>query len=364
MNTPAIRPRSNRTWRTAPGFALALIAAGVLLAGCTHGSGGNAATTTVGALATGEAGAGVSVTTGPEATTAGTGSAAGGPQGPGPSVVTTAIGGQTTTVTVPQSADPLGVVPAHPTDALDAAVDKVLPGLYGLDSLGATVHGSAIDLAAQGGCAFARDVIRSGQWADTPVLQPHDDVSVYVDVLSRGDRGAMLSLTESTGLCTGRIVTETTQPLALSGTISAAGPAHAVTVLCLAQAQEDGVPPAHVVFVSYRTDGAALLTMVTVPDKVGTHPVDPDDQAGVVVFDPHRSALVQAAATAGMFYDPSSIKPNAGLPGVDVHNAWFQGKGATVTVTSSDPLAGTLDAPHLRREAGGGSAALSAGFSC
>jgi hypothetical protein len=366
MNTSITHPGSRWIRGAASGLVLSVLAVGALLAGCTHGSGGDGASP-AGPVPSGAVGPGTSVTAASEATAsagdAGSGNTAetGGPGTSVPSAVTTAIGAVTTTVTVPPTSDPLGAAPSHPTGSADAAIAAILPGAYGLASLGARVHGATIDLAAQGGCNFALDVIRSGQWALTPVLQPHDGVRITVGVLARGDRRALLSLTESTGLCTGRIVTETQQPLTLTGTIGSTGPAHAVTVSCMANA--DG-PPAHAIIVSYRTRDAALMILVTVPDAVGTHPVDPGDQAGVIVLDPHADALAQAAGVARAFFDPSTITPEAMLPGVTEKNAWFQGKGATVTVTSNDPLTGTLNAPHLRRESGGGSAAFSAGFSC
>jgi hypothetical protein len=358
--------------RTRCGAAVLAAAAAVLaLAGCTGGgadlhttvaSGASTAASSTMGPAPGRTSAtdGVVTASGTSAGSSGT-VAQGGPAAGG--TVTTAIGTVTTVVTAPTSTDPLGEVGTHPPDAVESAVASVLPGAYGLDSLGARVHGSTIDLAAQGGCDFVRDVIRSGQWALTPVIQPHDSVTVYLGVLSRGDRSALLSLKEYAGLCTGRISAATQQQLTVSGSISASGPAQAVTVSCLATADEDG-PPSHAVIVSYRTADAALATMVTVPDAIGTHPVDPDDQAGVIRFDPHKSALVQAATMAKAFFDYTAITPEAMLPGVDEKNAWFQGDGASVTVTSSNPLAGTLNAPHLVRESGGGSAALTAGFRC
>ncbi len=364
MNAPTSRLGSRRIRRTATEFALVLAVAGALLAGCTHGNGGDgvAASGPHPAEAAGSAAAGSPGSAPTTGAATGTVPQTENPDAPaGPSIVTATVGGTATTVTVPPAADPLGAVATHPTGAVDAAVAEILPGAYGLANLGARVQGATIELAAQGGCEFALDVIRSGQWALTPVLAPHDGGTVNLDVLNRGDRSALLSLTESTGLCTGRIVTETQQPLTLTGTISATGPAHAVTVVCVAQA--DG-PPAHSIMVSYATSTAALMAMATVPDSSGTHRLDADNPAGVIEYDPHRSALAQAASTARAFFDPSSITAEATLPGVDERNAWFQETGATVTVTSTDPLAGTLNAPHLRRESGGGSAAFSAGFSC
>jgi hypothetical protein len=358
------------------GIAVAVVLA---LAGCTGGdadrqstaasgttpttapaSGRPSGTTDSGTAGSGMSGSGTAGSGAADSSTAGS-SAQDGPAAGG--AVTTVIGTATTVITAPTADDPLGDVTTHQPGAVESAAATVLPGLYGLDSLGATVHGSTVELTAQGGCGFVRDVIGAGQWALTPVIQPHDDVPVYLGVLSRGDRSALLSLKEYAGLCTGRISAATAQQLSLSGTISAAGPAQAVTIACLAQVDEDQ-PPAHVVVVSYRTADAALAAIVTVPDAVGTHPVDPDDQAGLIRFDPHRPALVQAATMAKAFFDYTAITPDAMLPGVDEHNAWFQGEGASVTVTSSDPLTGILKAPHLVRESGGGSAAFTAGFSC
>lgn len=374
MRTGVARPsRARRNRAAGGGLVITMVVAGALLAGCTHGGGDGTSVSGPGPTAVagaGAAGTGATAPTVGPVTTDGAAAPESGPGGTGspgtaagPVVVTTAVGTVTTTVTVPPAADPLGAVATHPTSADEAAVDKILPGAYGLSSLGAHVHGATIDLAAQGGCDFALDVIRSGQWALTPVLSPHDGVQVHLDVLSRGDRSALLTLTESAGLCTGRIVTETRQALSLTGTVSATGPARAVTVTCLAQIDEDA-PPSHAVVVSYRTGDAALLMIVTVPDAVGTHPVDPDNAAGVVVLGGPGSALVRAAGVARAFFDPTAITQDAVLPGVDAKHAWFQGKGATVTVTSSDPLTGSLDAPRLKRESGGGAASFSAGFSC
>ena len=368
MSRPVFGPRpAPRIGGAARGLAIASLAVAALLAGCTHGSGGSG-TSGSGPAGVGRGGAVGSATAGADTTRApaadtGTAGPAGGSSPGGPVVVSTVVGGVTTAVTVPPPADPLGAVPSHPVGAGDAAVASVMPGAYGLDSLGARVHGATIELAAQGGCAFALDVIRSGQWAVTPVLVPHGHVSVYLDVLTRGDRSALLTLTESSGLCTGRIVTETQQPLTLTGTISATGPARAVTVSCLAMV-DDGAPPSHSIVVAYAAGGVALMAILTVPDAVGRHQVDPNDPAGVIVLHGHGSPLVQAAGVARAFVDPSAITPDATLPGVDEQHAWFQGTGATVTVTSADPLTGTLNAPHLGRESSGGSAAVSAGFSC
>ncbi|MBN9609124.1 MAG: hypothetical protein J0I11_07375 [Actinobacteria bacterium] len=332
------------------GFVVALVAAVVLLAGCTHHRTSGDATVSSGTAGGPSPAAGAPATAGPG------GSAA------GPAVVTAVVGGVTTAITLPPNSEPLGAVPTHQPGPADAALAAVLPGAYGLDSLGASVHGATISLAAQGSCGFVRDVIGSGQWALTPVVTPHDGAKVYLDVLTRGDRRALLTLTESANLCTGRILTETSLPLTATGSVTASGQPRAITMYCLEQEGADS--PTRDMAVFYRTADAALVIMATVPEALGAHSVDPDEPAGVIQFDPHADPLVHAAKAMKMFFDPTGITQDAMLPGVSEEQAWFQGDGATVTVTSLKPFAGTLDAPVLQRSSGGGSARVSAGFSC
>lgn len=340
-----------------PPFPGRLIAAGAVLvttvislSGCTGGSSPASSAADHSATAT------VTAVTRAESTSPPTGAAA--------AVLTTSVGGQTTVVTLAPTDGPLGPAASTASAAGDAALEHVMPGLYGLDSLGATVEGANITLMSAAGCDLARDIVNAGQWSLTPVLQPHDSTVVYVDVLTRGAQHALLYLKESPGMCTGRISVETSEELQLAGAISAAGPARAVTVSCMPLMTDDGSNPAHSVVMSYRTDDAALAIMVTVPDALGAHPVDEDDAFGLIEFDPAQPALAQAATMAAAYFDPSKVSSDAFLPGVDESQAWFGSDGASVTVTSTDPLAGTVDAPNVVRVSDESVASFSAGFHC
>ncbi len=84
----------------------------------------------------------------------------------------------------------------------------------------------------------------------------------------------------------------------------------------------------------------------------------------VVILDPQHSTLTQAATMAKGLFDPSAIQSEAGLlPGMTEQDTWLD-EAATVTVSSTDPLVGTITAPQLVRETGGGTVELSVAFSC
>lgn len=279
---------------------------------------------------------------------------------PTPVVMTTA--GATVTVGPPSA--PLGPVTGLPAGSADAAVQSVVPGLYGLDSLRPMVHGSTVDLSVAESCSFVMDVIRSGQWADELIDAPHDDVSTYLVVLTRGGRSALLSLSGSKDHCSGSIVADTPQQFTASGAVTVTGPAQAVTVLCRTTIDDDH-PGQQVVAMSYSTLVGGFLAVFGTPEAVGTHPVDPDNQAAIALLDPKKSALSQAATGMVGMFDPSKYQADGTLFGVDESTMWAQGDGATITITKSSPLTGVLRAPAMVNAAGKpGTLDLTAGFRC
>ena len=269
-----------------------------------------------------------------------------------------------TTVTVRPPSAPLGPATGLPTGSADAAVQSVVPGLYGLDSLRPLVHGSTVDLSVAESCSFVMDVIRSGQWADEVIDAPHDDVSTYLVVLTRGGRSALLSLGGPKDHCSGSIVADTTQQFTASGAVTVAGPAQAVTVLCRATIDDDH-PGQQVIAMSYSTPAGGFLAVFGAPEAVGAHPVDPDNQAAVALLDPKKPALSQAATGMVGMFDPSKYQADGTLFGVDQSKTWAQGDGATITITKSSPLTGVLRAPAMVNAAGKpGTLDLTAGFRC
>lgn len=245
-----------------------------------------------------------------------------------------------------------------------AAAEALVPGLYGLDSLRPHPHGSAIDLSIPESCAFAMDVIASGQWAARSITTPHTGSSSYLTVLTRGEKSALLSLDGTDTYCEGRIVAAAQQQFDLSGAVVAHGPAQAATVLCRSTIDEDH-PGAHVIVMSYATATGGFLAIFGATDKVGAQPVDPDDAAALVVLDPKKPALVQAATAAAGMFDPTQYSADGSLPGVDDSQGWIQGDGATVTITKANPLTGVLTAPAMTNESGKpGQLSLTAGFRC
>lgn len=377
---PAARRRVLTTAVTA-----AIVAVAMLVVGCTPGrSGADAAGSTAasarGSTAAGATGTGSAVpagtgsrpasgggTTG--AGTAATGTHAGGTDATetaaGQPLLTTVIGTQTVTIQ-PEATDPLGPATTQRTPTAEqAALNALLPGLYGWEDLNPAPHGSSVDISATASCAFVMDVLGSGQWRLAPVTKPHGGSATTVAVLSRGDTEALVTVTESPNLCAGTITSPHDEPITVSGMVRASGSARAVTVGCVAQVNADeDTPSAFTVATSYRTPSAAFLVISTVPTTKGTQQISGDDGPTImIVLDPRRSVVTQAATVWQAFVDPTS-QAAGGLPaGMNPQSLW-EADAATATITSTNPLAGSISATGMARQTGGGSVSVRAAFAC
>ena len=241
----------------------------------------------------------------------------------------------------------------------------VLAGEYGLRALGPHRSGSHIAVRSREDCTHVLDLLAAGQWQLTQIGKPTAALPLYIAVLQYADQLAVAFLQESGKQCSGSITDETTQPLTVSGPLSANGEARALAFYCqvgpdLNSNSEKDLVVAE--FGLYRLAGRTFLIIVSGPATTGTHKLQPggDDDLpiAVVPLDPKASSSSAIAAVLSQFGGSGD--------GTDLERyllASYRGAG-TLTVSSSKPFVATLDAPALPSDKGGPTLAVKVGLRC
>jgi hypothetical protein len=267
---------------------------------------------------------------------------------------------------------------ASSSGAAPSALDQALPGLYGLAALGATLHGSTVRVAAPTTCAAVLDMLRAGQWQLDVYLQPRAGKSqIYAAVLRRGNRAAVLRLTETSTQCSGEITHDQPAALTVSGALSGSGTARVVPLACMVVADDLSDTSAknqQVLFIgAYQTSSATFVVEAGGPAATGQHAVDLSaDSGGMIVTElpAGRAGLLAAARAFAVLLDPTQANGASSdnpFPGVDVRHLYGVGGGAggTLDVTSVHPLVATVSASKLVPAPGGhGQVAVRAELRC
>lgn len=245
------------------------------------------------------------------------------------------------------AADGLAAPPPDRADPAEVALERQLPGFYGLTSIGATLHGRTLSVATSGDCGFVMEVIRAGQWTVQIIDQPHGQGHIWLAVLTLSGRTALLMLDSSTAACTGTITLDRPAALTVSGAATTSGTVSYLPMLCLPLLDEDA-PSAQTVFGIYLTADRGYLLTVQTPDAVGRHqlPTGGDADAGVVMaaLGGRNTAVGTAAVAFAAYFDPLNAKASDGEAiGKLMMKGWTTDDAATtaaVVVSSQHPLRG------------------------
>lgn len=377
---------SRRSRRITGSRLLAAIAAaalaGSLLVSCTTTAGKPEAAASAGSTSAG----GTAATSGASpAATAGTAATQGaGSPGTGSTAATTAQGSGSSGTGGTQSA-PAGDTDTSPqippvtyqTDPDEVALEKVLPGMYGLDSLGATVSGSKIAIDAPASCAFVLEVLNAGQWSITDLVKPTKTSKAYTATLTNGTTRAVLSLTDTGTACQGMIVAPESATLTVTGALSVNGPAALYPLTCPSGGGTDPIP----MYAVYATDTATYLVAIGVVPTKGTHTAkgtDDSDDAEMLFYQTSKKPDLGPALTAieqltNPTTEDSGSSDTSGDSDASIPPGWdaalMFGTGPatsmTVTVSSVDPLQGTVTATKVANPTKSSSTiSLTATFSC
>jgi hypothetical protein len=323
-------------------------------------------------------------------TEAGTGGAAGTSTGPGaPSAVDTGPAA-TGPFTRGSGMDaPTGAADTSPqipsvsyrNNPDEVALEQVLPGMYGLDSLGASVSGTRVDIDTTASCDFVTEVIGAGQWTVAGLVTPTTASKTRIGILTDGGIRAVLSLTQTGPSCQGMIVAPVSATLRITGALSSDGPALWYPLTCPTGGGSDPIP----MYGIYATRTATYLAVIGVVPSTGTHAGKGGDAAGdaealfyqasgTADLGPALTAVSQladltSAASAGAGTGSTAASGSAGglPPGWNGRAMFGTGDGSTVTtaVTSTDPLRGTATATALANPlAPSSTITVSATFSC
>lgn len=278
---------------------------------------------------------------------------------------TSVVSGTATTASAarPRSAD--SATPGAPAPAASGASADVIAGEYGLRALRPQRSGSRIAVRSREDCTHALDLLAAGQWQLTQIGKPTEALPLYIAVLQYADQLAVAFLQESGKQCSGSITVETTQPLTVSGPVSANGQARALAFYCQVGPDLNSNSEKDVVvseFGLYRLAGRTFLIIVSGPATPGTHKLQPggDDDLpiAVVPLDPKASSTSAITALLSQFGGSGD--------GTDMERyllASYRGAG-TLVVSSSKPFVATLDAPALPNDKGGPKLAVKVGLRC
>lgn len=355
-SVPRERSRGHLTGRRLLAVVATAVLAGGVLSGCTTTARNPDVPTTAGPSAPASA---TSSRTGTSST------APDGQTGSGSAPTGSGSGGQPSSggpaTTSPGTADTSPQIPpvTYQTDPVQAAVEKVLPGMYGLDSLGATVSGSAVRISAPVGCGFVMEVLDAGQWTVTDLVKPTATSKSYTAVLTRGDRAAILSLTDSGSVCQGSIVAPVQASLTLTGALTANGAASLYPLSCPSGGGTDPVP----MYAVYTTAAATYLVVLGVVPATGTHTAKGSDESGDATAMLYQSAakadLGSATKALSQLMAATSASPSASgdagdssdqIPaGWNAKTMFTTVDASTVSsaVTSTAPLRATVTATKL-----------------
>ena len=242
------------------------------------------------------------------------------------------------------SADTTAAIPpvSYAADPAQTAIEKVLPGMYGLSSLGAAVKGAAVTIDAAANCAFVLEVIGSGQWAVTALVKPAKGENTYLAALTDGSRKAALILTDNGNQCQGTITPGVAATFSVSGALTDSGAAQLFPMSCV----PEGTDP-EPVYAIYLTQHASYLVAFAVPPTAGAHTATGPDNAEVLFYQSSAGGPDLAAGLSALKAATSSSAAGSEdgiLPGWAAARAFVTAEGTTVstTVTATKPLAGTL----------------------
>lgn len=278
---------------------------------------------------------------------------------------TSVVSGTATTAPPGRPASTGSAAAGAPAPAPAGASADVITGEYGLRALRPQRSGSRIAVRSREDCTHALDLLAAGQWQLTRIGKPTEALPLYIAVLAYDDQLAVAFLQESGKQCSGSITVETSQPLTVSGPVTANGEARALAFYCqvgpdLNSNSEKDIVVAE--FGLYRTAGRSFLIIVSGPATKGTHKLQPggDDDLpiAVVPLDPKASSTSAIAALLSQFGGSGN--------GTDLERyllASYRGAG-TLVVSSSRPFVATLDAPALPNEKGGPKLAVKVGLRC
>lgn len=244
----------------------------------------------------------------------------------------------------PTSADTTAAIPpvSYAADPAQTAIEKVLPGMYGLSSLGAAVKGAAVTIDAAANCAFVLEVIGSGQWTVTALVKPAKGENTYLAALTDGSRKAALILTDNGNQCQGTITPGVAATFSVSGALTDSGAAQLFPMACV----PEGTDP-EPVYAIYLTQHASYLVAFAVPPTAGAHTATGPDNAEVLFYQSSAGGPDLAAGLSALKAATSSSAAGSEdgiLPGWAAARAFVTADGTTVstTVTATKPLAGTL----------------------
>jgi hypothetical protein len=347
-----------------------VVMAGALLVGCTTTPGTPRAATGSGAV-TAE-----TTTAAPMSTL--TGSPTGAGAGPAATGAPTQGGGATASGGAADTSPQIPPV-SYRADPDEVALERVLPGMYGLDSLGATMSGTKIAIDVPASCDFVMEVIDAGQWSVTGLVTPTKTSKTYTATLTNGTTRAILSLVETGTSCQGMIVAPVAATVKITGALTADGPASWYPLTCPSGSGTDPIP----MYGIYATRAATYLVIIGVVPSRGTHTAKGSDSSGdgEALFyqasgTPDLGPALAAVAELADITSGASGSGSGGTtdtsasslpPGWNGRAMFGTGDGTTVTtaVTSTNPLRGTVTATALANPlTPSSSIALSATFGC
>jgi hypothetical protein len=272
---------------------------------------------------------------------------------------------------------PLAGASADSAPAPRAAAD-LLPGMYGLEQLGASVQGtSQVRFYQRRPCAQVMDTLQAGQWRINLFAEPQKGLDWYAGTMSYGDRIAMLFLVGSGASCAGTVTAEIEQPVTGTGDLEVSGSARAVSFFCQVGPDPNGkdMKDLRLSYVGlYRAASSAFLLMASGPATKGTHKIVPDESGdgGVTVIPIEKGAdpiSVMTTFLGGMYggqaEDDSGDESGGSADDMPEGVVGMYNGPGTLEVESSTPLAATVSGSDLLEQmTQHGKLSLRAGIGC
>lgn len=243
-----------------------------------------------------------------------------------------------------------------------------IPGMYGLTRIGQATPAGSVAIGTPQSCDFVVQVLRSGQWRVTDtVTRDGPQHSWYQGALTMGQRAGVFQASQTPSGCSGSITMDRQIPVSMSGAITASGTGRFLQAACVRDQDASASSASTLLFLYglYVIDGHIYLAEGMFHPEKGRHVShldtatlsgsgDSDTDLDAMTLTEHLPGDATEAATALALNQAAQGDAKALtslLHGSDPDSWPLYAAGShvteTVTITSTDPLQGTVAAQGL-----------------